>query len=64
MMMTQTKTETRTVKMSYDNFEAAITTFLYSMGALNDDEEVIATDFGIEIDPEGMIEFDIEVVKL
>jgi len=63
-MMTQTKTETRTVKMSYDNFEAAITTFLYSMGALNDDEEVIATDFGIEIDPEGMIEFDIEVVKL
>lgn len=57
------KTETRTITMSYDNFEAAIVSFLYSVGAIDDEYEVIATDFGIEVDENGEVEFDIEVIK-
>lgn len=57
-------TSTKTIKMSYDNFEDAIVSFLYSLGAINDNEEVIATDFGIEIDDEGNIEFDLEVIEM
>lgn len=55
---------TKTIKMSYDNFEDAIVSFLYSLGVIADDEEVVATDFGIEVDDDGQIEFDLEVVQL
>lgn len=55
---------TRTYTMSYDNFEAAIIQFLYSIGAIDDDMDVVATDFGIEVDENDMIEFDIELVKV
>jgi hypothetical protein len=59
--MMNVNTETRTIKMSYDNFESAIISFLYSISAIDDDTNVIGTDFGIEVNEEGMIEFDIEV---
>lgn len=57
------KTETRIIKMSYDNFEQAVAQFLYQIGVIADNEDLIATDFGIDIDDEGMVEFDIEVAK-
>lgn len=57
-------TTTRTIRMSYDNFEDAIVSFLYSVGVIADDEEVVASDFGIEVDNDGQIEFDIDVVQL
>lgn len=57
-------TQIRTIKMSYDNFEDAIVSFLYSLGVIADDEEVVSTDFGIEVDDDGQIEFDLEVVQL
>ncbi len=56
------KTETRTIKMSHDNFESAVVSFLYSISAIDDNVDVIGADFGIEVDTDGMVEFDIEVV--
>ena len=56
------RTETRTIKMSHDNFESAIITWLYAIGAINDNVTVIGTDFGLPVDENGNVEFDIEVV--
>ncbi len=58
------ETTTRTITMSYDNFEDAIVSFLYAIGAIDDNEEVVASDFGIEIDEDGMIEFDLDILKM
>jgi hypothetical protein len=58
------ETELRTFKMSYENLEDAIISFLYSVGAIDDNVEVIGTDFGMEVDDDGMVEFDLEMVKL
>jgi len=58
-----TDVSVKTVRMSYENFEAAILSWLYSVGALDDDENVVASDFGIEIEDDGTIEFDLEIVK-
>jgi len=55
------KTETRTIKMSYDNFESAIITFLYSISAIDDNVDVVGADLGVPVDDQGMVEFDIEV---
>jgi hypothetical protein len=55
------KTETRTIKMSYDNFESAVVSWLYAVDAISDGEDVIRTDFGLPVDKDGMIEFDVEV---
>jgi len=57
------KPYTKTVRMSYENFEAAIVSWLYSVGALEDSEDVIESDFGIEIEDDGTIEFDLEIIK-
>lgn len=57
-------TRTKTIKISYDNFEDAIISFLYSIGVLNDNEEVVGTDFGIEVEDDDTIEFDVEVVEV
>ena len=59
----KTEAETRVIEMSYDNFENAIVSFLYSIGALNDNEDVIASDFGVELNENGNVEFDLEIVK-
>lgn len=58
------ETETRTFKMSYENLEDAVISFLYAMGAIDDNVEVVGTDFGIEVDENGMIEFDLETMKM
>lgn len=58
------KTYTKTIRMSYDNFEAALVSFLYSIGALDDSEEVIASDLGIEINDDDTIEFDLEILEV
>jgi len=61
------KVTTKTIRMSYDNFEAAITSFLYSVGALHDDEEVLASDFGVELfgdEDDPMVEFELDIMKV
>lgn len=55
------RTETKTFHMSYENFEDAIVSFLYAIGAIDDSVDVIGTDFGLAVDENGMIEFDLEV---
>lgn len=57
-------TETRTIRMSYENLEDAVISFLYAIGAIDEDLDVVSTDFGLEIDEDGMIEFDLEMVKV
>jgi hypothetical protein len=63
-MTSMEETELRTFKMSYENMEDAIISFLYAVGAIGDDVEVVGTDFGMEVDDDGMVEFDLEMVKL
>lgn len=63
-MRSMEETETRTFKMSYENLEDAVISFLYAMGAIDDNVEVVGTDFGIEVDENGMIEFDLETMKM
>lgn len=58
-----TQITTKSIRMSYENLEAAVAQFLYTMGILNDDEDVIGIDFAIEVDEEGMVEFDVDYVK-
>lgn len=57
------KTETREFSISYDNFESAIIAFLYSVGGIPKDLDVIGSDFGIAVDDQGMVKFDLELVK-
>ena len=54
---------TKTIVMSYDNFESAVVSFLYSMGAIPDDWDILCTDLEVPLNDEGLVEFDIEVVK-
>lgn len=54
---------TKTIVMSYDNFESAIVSFLYSMNAIPDDWDILCTDLEVPLNDEGYVEFDIEVVK-
>lgn len=54
--------ETRTIKMSAQCFEAAITSYLYAISVLDDHYDVIDSDFGLEEDEEGMVEFDLTLV--
>lgn len=56
------KVYTKTIRMSHDNLENAVTAFLYAMGELHDNEDVVFADFGLDVDEEGMVEFDLEVV--
>ena len=58
------KTETREFKISYDNFESAIVAWLYSVGGIPQDMDVTASDFGLEVDDEGMVTFDLELTRL
>ena len=54
---------TKTIVMSYDNFESAIITFLYSLDAIPEDWDVLYTDIGVPLNEDGFVEFDIEIVK-
>lgn len=56
------KSYTKTIKMSHDNLESAVTSFLYATGTLHDNEDVIFADFGLDVDADGNVEFDIEIV--
>lgn len=62
-MRTNTKTETKKIVMSYDNFESAIVSFLYATKTIPENYDVTFTDFGISLNDDGMVEFDVEVVK-
>ena len=57
------RVEAKTIKMSYDNFESAIISFLYSMGSIPPNWDVIYTDFGVPLNDEGLVEFTIEIAK-
>jgi hypothetical protein len=54
--------ETKEFQMSYDNFESAVVAWLYSVGAIPKGKDVIGSDFGIPVDTNGMIHFDLELV--
>lgn len=53
----------RTLKVSHDNIESAVVAFLYSVGAINDNEDVVMIDLGLPVDENGMVEVDLEVVR-
>lgn len=58
-----TKVETKTITMSYENFEAAIVSFLYATRTIPESWDVTYTDFGIPLSDEGFVEFQIEIAK-
>lgn len=60
---TGVKVETKTVTISYENIEAAIVAFLYATRTIPESWDVLRTDIPLEINEEGFIEFDIEIVK-
>ncbi len=63
MNTTVNKTESKTIVMSYDNFESAIVSFLYATKTIPEDWDVISTDFGLTLNEDGLIEFDLELTK-
>lgn len=50
--------------MSYDNLEAAIIEFLYRLRIVDpNSEEIVSLDLDIELNENGLIEFDADIVR-
>ena len=60
--LSKTRIETREFKVSYDNFESAVLAWLYSVGAIPKHLDVVGSDFGVEVDKDGLVHFDLELV--
>lgn len=57
-------TTTKTYAISYDNLEAALTDFMYRLRIVNPaTEEIVSIDLDIELNDEGLIEFDADIVR-
>lgn len=65
--MTQTMTrpsiETRTLKIRYETLTDMLVSNLYALGVLSDNEDVTTVDLELPVDEDGMIEFDVEIVR-
>jgi hypothetical protein len=57
------KTYDRTIKLKYETVEDSIVSLLYALSILDDNEEVIAIDFGLPVDDNGFVEFDLTCSK-
>lgn len=58
--MDDLETKTRTIKISADNIEAAVLSWLYSVGGVSEEEDVLWIDLGLDVDDEGMVSVEIE----
>ncbi len=56
--------EERTIKISYSNLEDIIAAFLVQTGVIAGDEDILGIDIPLPIDDEGLVELDLEVMKI
>ena len=60
--MTRTKINKRELEISYSNIEDAIASFLISMSAINDDENIIEIDIPVT-NKDGIVKITVSTVK-
>lgn len=57
-----TGTDLKTISISYDNLENIVVSWLYAVGAIKENEDVVLFDLPVEVDNEGNVQMDIEVI--
>lgn len=62
-MKRPTNNQIKTITMSYENLEAAISTFLYATKTVPDTWDITFLDLGLPVNENGLVEFDIEISK-
>lgn len=62
-MKRPTNNQIKTITMSYENLEAAISTFLYATKTVPQSWDITFLDLGLPVNENGLVEFDIEISK-
>jgi hypothetical protein len=55
---------TKTLTINYDQLEDMIVAHLYSIGAIDDNIDVLSLDLDLPLNEDGFVEFDIDYVEL
>lgn len=61
--MTAPKIETKEFRLRYELLEQLIIEKLYAFSIIDDDVDVTMVDLDIPVDDEGMVSFDVEMIR-